>query len=277
MSKMIEALDGRKNALLESPTGTGKTMSMIISSMGWLFDQHQKGKNTSSKIFVASRTHTQIKQLVKELKASSYKPIVSILASRNHLCVNRKLDKYSGVKKNNLCAALRQAPPIGRRTTFASNAEKKEYMMKSDSCQYDKNYRMNHDSFIQKYAEKIMDIEDLFDDAKENTCCPFYLGRDMLKPAHVVFLPYNYLLNDGFIDTIKDHIGGSVLIFDEAHNVSGTAEDCQSFKFESSTMVNATAEIKDMMKFVNKTQEPAKIFQYHTAGQKLIDFFNILA
>lgn len=61
MTKMVECLDKKKNGLLESPTGTGKTMSLITSSVGWLFEQHKKDKFKRSKIFVASRTHTQIK------------------------------------------------------------------------------------------------------------------------------------------------------------------------------------------------------------------------
>lgn len=57
---MVECLEGKKNGLLESPTGTGKTMSLISSSIGWLFEQQQNRDSQFkfNKIFVASRTHT---------------------------------------------------------------------------------------------------------------------------------------------------------------------------------------------------------------------------
>lgn len=63
MSKVIKALNTGDNALLESPTGTGKTLSLLCASLAWLKANRDKDKNFATefempRIIYTSRTHS---------------------------------------------------------------------------------------------------------------------------------------------------------------------------------------------------------------------------
>ena len=56
------------------------------------------------KILYASRTHTQLSQTVKELKATVYNPTVSVLASREQLCIDKHvMEVESNAAKTAVC------------------------------------------------------------------------------------------------------------------------------------------------------------------------------
>lgn len=59
MSQVISALDNKSNALLESPTGTGKTLCLLSSVLTWI-DDHNKKTGFKTKVVYMSRTHSQL-------------------------------------------------------------------------------------------------------------------------------------------------------------------------------------------------------------------------
>jgi Rad3-related DNA helicase len=68
MVKTIQkAIKNKQNALIESPTGTGKTLCLLIGCLSSLIDDDLK-----KKIYYLTRTHSQISQIIQELKKTVY-------------------------------------------------------------------------------------------------------------------------------------------------------------------------------------------------------------
>lgn len=98
MTKVVRALKNCENALLESPTGTGKTLSLLCSSLAWLRAHREimvsQNKNSldAPRIIYTSRTHSQLAQVQKELTVTAYNPRSVVIGSRDHLCVHPKIN-----------------------------------------------------------------------------------------------------------------------------------------------------------------------------------------
>ncbi|EUB63039.1 Fanconi anemia group J protein [Echinococcus granulosus] len=46
LNRVLTALNNKQGCLLESPTGTGKTLALLCATLGWL--EHQVGKGSKS-------------------------------------------------------------------------------------------------------------------------------------------------------------------------------------------------------------------------------------
>jgi regulator of telomere elongation helicase 1 len=65
-----------------------------------------------------------------------------------------------------------------------------------------------------------MDIEDVHKDALRHEYCPYYATKDRANAADVIFMPYNYLIDERIRENYDIKFENSLLIFDEAHNVA---------------------------------------------------------
>ena len=103
MEKVIEALNSGQYAALESPTGSGKTLCLLTSVLSWVRINQRKNK-FKGKIIYATRTHSQINNIIKELKKTNYDPITSIICSRDKFCIHDDLKKsYKNNQLNEMC------------------------------------------------------------------------------------------------------------------------------------------------------------------------------
>eukprot|EP00301_Raphidiophrys_heterophryoidea_P002741 c11272_g1_i1.p1 GENE.c11272_g1_i1~~c11272_g1_i1.p1 ORF type:complete len:483 (-),score=132.00 c11272_g1_i1:1223-2644(-) len=234
MELVITALQKGQNALLESPTGTGKTLCLLCASLAWWKsytapltqgETHDLAYRTKPRIIYASRTHSQLHQVIRELKATSYSSAVkfSILGSREQLCIHPKVSEMRGAVQNHGCRALVQSRQCGYHHRVAG-------VMESQSG-----------------SLQVMDIEDLLRVGKEQHVCPFYLSRELQLTADVVCVPYNYIVDPQARSSLNISWQNDIIIFDEAHNLDSVLCDASSFDLTSTQLGMSCNEIQHLI------------------------------
>ncbi|XP_048406459.2 regulator of telomere elongation helicase 1 isoform X2 [Stegostoma tigrinum] len=240
MSKVIECLQKKVNGILESPTGTGKTLCLLCASLAWrehlrdsisankisrqlngeeLFegrslsswgsasaDAYSASYSDIPKIVYASRTHSQLTQVINELRNTAYRPKVCVLGSRDQLCIHPEVMKQ---ESNHVKVHMCRVKTSTRTCHFYNNVEEK--------------------STEKEFTQTILDVEDLVKSGNKHRVCPYYLSRALKQNAEIIFMPYNYLLDPKSRRTHNLDLRGTIVIFDEAHNVEKMCEESASF------------------------------------------------
>ena len=234
MKKIILTLKNKGNiSALESPTGTGKTLCLLCSVLGWI----KCNNNQDIKIYYCTRTVSQIKNIMKELNKTCYIVKTSFLTSKKFSCIKiskEERDIYDISKLNDLCEMYR------------------------DKCKYYKDPE-NYD--YSKY-DNLEDIEDLFKEGKKLEFCPYYynLNKTQLN-ANITFMSYNYVLNPYIRDKLKDYFHrNSIIIIDEAHNICNVFESLYSNKIKKKDLEKIQVLLQLILDYNNIKENESQLY-----------------
>ncbi|XP_020217515.1 Fanconi anemia group J protein homolog isoform X2 [Cajanus cajan] len=280
MGRVISTLDraqreGHCHALLESPTGTGKSLSLLCSSLAWQRQYKDKAKqhklnlateattdplahgggfvpeevslssasenvdrtqpevgNKKQKkkeaptIYYASRTHSQISQVIRELRKTAYRVPMAVLASRKHYCTNKNIIGKDNI--NEECKLLLKDQETG--CPEFKNAHKVK----------------SHQSLQKGGCNEVHDIEDLVKVGQVVKGCSYYAARSMSDDAQLVFCPYNYIINPVIRAAMDVDIKGAIVILDEAHNIEDISRDAGSVDLEEDVLDKLQMELQQL-------------------------------
>uniref|UniRef100_A0A5F8GPB2 Regulator of telomere elongation helicase 1 n=1 Tax=Monodelphis domestica TaxID=13616 RepID=A0A5F8GPB2_MONDO len=255
MTKVLECLQKKVNGVLESPTGTGKTLCLLCTTLAWR--EHFKDTITARKIaermqgvelfpdrpmsswgnaatdgdttayytdipkiIYASRTHSQLTQVISELRNTSYRYMSTQIYFIFQIHVCRK-------------------------------------KVSTRSCHFYNNVEADTLSFIL------------------NRVCPYYLSRTLKQQADIIFMPYNYLLDSKTRRAHNIDLKGTVVIFDEAHNVEKVCEESASFDLTPFDLASGLDAINQVLEEQTKLLQQNEIHAHFY--QDFPSFFLLLA
>ena len=237
MQKVIETLKSNGIGALESPTGTGKTLCLLCASLGYLKHIREqlineekvngiKGKRQPI-IYYTSRTHAQIENVIKELKKTVYRPINSVISSREQSCVNDFLNQFSGGILNLKC----------------------KYAVKKGECKYFKSKSLKGKGWS---AFDGLTVDELKVKGKKYKFCPYHYEKDKSKFSDMIFLPYNYIFDIKIFKRTKLSLNNSILIIDEAHNLQDICNDSSSVDLSTNILDEIINDLKGISIFLDE-------------------------
>nr|XP_047125665.1 regulator of telomere elongation helicase 1 isoform X2 [Hydra vulgaris]XP_047125666.1 regulator of telomere elongation helicase 1 isoform X2 [Hydra vulgaris] len=267
MEKVITCLQKGLNGLLESPTGTGKTLCLLCATLGWretyvarlqlervgklqqnafsdslgsTLGEASGEKNAGGswergfldvpKIIYASRTHSQITQCVNELKNTRYVPKICVLGSREQMCINSEVMRE---ENNNGKVHMCRIKVAGKQCFFYNNLEASK----------------------DKVPPGMLDIEDLVSIGTEKKFCPYYMARELRKEADLLFMPYNYVLDFKARNVHGVDLTNTIVLLDEAHNLESHCENNASFELSSFDLASCIEDSQQCIEILLQKEE----------------------
>lgn len=289
MHRIIHPVVRGENALLESRTGSGKTIAMIHSvtaavrflqqpptpplegdtsnadfpdtqlllspsSFPSSTVQHDFHISKPQTVFLVTKTHAQITQIIRKIRTCNIPDLtVTVLGSRRHTCLNEAVLSSDDI--NTACRKLTswQKPffnlPIHRHAA---------------SCMY---FSHNFEAKVKQIASNIQtqhnvpslppvaDIEDLKTFGSYHRVCPFYFTKLTYKSDDIVLCPYPYLMTPEIRKAMQISIRNNNVVVDEAHNIPSVGRSqiswsVDSFTFQQCTAIHISRETSDSICFL---------------------------
>ncbi|KAL8211546.1 hypothetical protein R6Q57_005983 [Mikania cordata] len=286
MSRVIATLDraqrdGHFHALLESPTGTGKSLSLLCSVLAWQKNQRSKsmyGNISHSEphpeamldplghgggfvpemdpssdnlmpavsetkrgpvIYYATRTHSQISQVIGEFRKTSYHVPMAVLGSRKRYCTNANVRGQDNIDEK--CKLLL-----------------KEKKQKKVGCREFVNVPKirAHPSLRKGGCHEVHDIEDLVKVGEMVEGCSYFAAQAMAEVANIVFCPYSYIVNPLIRKAMEINVKGNIIILDEAHNIEDIAREAGSIDVEEGVLFQLQKELENLCESNQQIYQP---------------------
>ncbi|KAL1569956.1 DNA repair helicase RAD3 [Candida albicans P57072] len=237
MCDIKKTLDVGGNCILEMPSGTGKTVSLLSLTVAYQmhYPEHRK-------IVYCSRTMSEIEKALIELhklmefRANELGEVEDFrglgLTSRKNLCLHPTISKErKGVVVDEKC----------RRITNGQLKEKIEKGVPTEDslCSFhEKLYDLEPHNLV---PPGVYSFDALIKYCKEEGTCPYFTVRRMIPFCNIIIYSYHYLLDPKIAERVSRELSkDSIVIFDEAHNIDNVCIESLSLDLTDETLKKAS-------------------------------------
>ncbi|KAJ5664466.1 hypothetical protein N7507_005197 [Penicillium longicatenatum] len=235
MCDLKKTLDAGGHCVLEMPSGTGKTVSLL--SLIVAYQQHYPEHR---KLIYCSRTMSEIEKALAELKALMKHRTQELgfeeefralgLTSRKNLCLHPSVKREkSGTVVDARCRSL----------TAGFVKEKKERGEEVDLCVYHENLDLLEPHNL--VPPGVFTLDGLLRYGEEHKQCPYFSARRMMPWCNVIIYSYHYLLDPKIAERVSRELSKDcIVVFDEAHNIDNVCIESLSIDISEDSLRKAT-------------------------------------
>jgi len=251
MLELKQGLDAKGHIMLEMPSGTGKTVSLLALIIAYL---HNKPVELT-KLIYCSRTIPELEKVLEELRKllDYYKNEVKeevnfvglALSSRKNLCINPEVSgERDGKVVDAKCHAL-TAPHVREKHSDDSNVP---------VCSFYEQFDANgKDSVL---PNGVYNLDDMKTYCSEKGWCPYFFARWAIQKANIVIYSYHYLLDPKIADIVsKDMPRNAVVVFDEAHNIDNICIDSMSVRITRKLIDRCMTSVQTLESELNRLRD----------------------
>jgi DNA excision repair protein ERCC-2 len=241
MRELKRALDANGHCILEMPTGTGKTVTLLS-----FITSYQLARKEVRKLIYCTRTVGELEKILSELevviqyrdaqleKAGKREQASAVLAvgltTRRNLCLQPAVSKAeSREEADSMCRALTASwvrdAHAGAIDRFERNHDLED--LPATLCRFYEGYRREGNDAI--LPPGIYTLEKMLQLGRERCWCPYYTVRHTMNFANVIVYNYQYLLDPKIAGLISRELSREcIVVFDEAHNIDNVCIDALS-------------------------------------------------
>ncbi|PFX15488.1 TFIIH basal transcription factor complex helicase XPD subunit-like isoform X2 [Stylophora pistillata] len=251
MMELKRTLDAKGHCLLEMPSGTGKTISLLSLIVAYILAKPFE----LSKLIYCSRTVPELEKVLEELKVlleyyekeTGRKPkLLGLgLSSRKNLCIHPEVSaEREGKKVDGKCMNL---------TASYIRLRHKEDNTVPVCALYE---AFDEHGKEEKISPGVYNLGDLKEFGRKKGWCPYYLARYTIYHANIVVYSYHYLLDPKIAELVSKELEKtSVVVFDEAHNIDNVCIESLSVTISRRTLDRSHANVENLTRTVKNLKQ----------------------
>ena len=224
-------LDEGRHVVIESGTGTGKTIVSLAATL-------EHASRTGKKVVYLVRTITQTDAVMKELRAiSSIKEVSGVpVTGRGKSCpLFRGTDGFETLPSNIL-------------SMMCEDRRLRSQRGQAGGCRFYDRVETEMPAIERFWRSSVPSSDELDRHCEKLGVCPYEVKKRLMRKADVVAAPYIQVLDPDIRESLmanmdrSDDPSGIVIVVDEAHNFLDAARDSESFTIDRQMVDNAIDE-----------------------------------